>query len=272
MQTEDQTEYQEEKQTEEQEEQEEQEETESVEIPANEEVQIEEREAGIAEVIEAQTKEQEEETEDEEEEVTEAQTKEQQKEQAEDDETDGDDVEVQSNILIENVDDAKPVVEAILFAADEPLTCKKILSLLANKCISIDDILNIINTLKMEYDDSGKGFQIEEVADGYQILSRSEYHEWVSKLIKKKKDVKLSHASLETLAIIAYKQPILRSDVEAIRGVQSGQMVRMLIDMGLVQITGRAEVIGRPLLYGTTKKFLQQFGISSIQDLPKVEN
>lgn len=167
-------------------------------------------------------------------------------------------------------ENVKPMVEAILFASDEPLSVKRISEILGDSNASNHDIHNIIDQLKTEYDTCGKGFQIEEIANGYQILSRPEYHELISRLLKKKREIKMSHASLETLAIIAYKQPILRADIESIRGVQSGQMIRLLIDMGLVKITGRADVVGRPLLYGTTQKFLQHFGLNSINDLPKI--
>jgi segregation and condensation protein B len=115
-------------------------------------------------------------------------------------------------------------------------------------------------------------FQIEEIANGFQLLSRPEYHEWISKIRKKSGESKLSQQALETLSIIAYKQPIIRAEIEAIRGVQSGQMIRTLIEKGLVKITGRDEVLGRPLLYGTTTKFLDHFGLKSIKDLPKVED
>ncbi|MGR3219206.1 MAG: SMC-Scp complex subunit ScpB [Candidatus Anammoxibacter sp.] len=166
----------------------------------------------------------------------------------------------------------KSAVEAILFATDEPISARKLSEILGDSNTGKEDISVIIEQLKIEYEVAEKGFRIEEIANGYQILSRPEYHEWISKLLKKKREVKISHASLETLSIIAYKQPVLRIDIESIRGVQSGQMVRTLIDMGLVKITGRADVIGRPLLYGTTKKFLEHFGLNSIKDLPLVED
>lgn len=162
----------------------------------------------------------------------------------------------------------KPTIEAILFSTDEPLSVKKIADILGESNSDKDTIQSTICQLKEEYETCGKGFQIEEIAGGYQILSQPEYHEFVSKLLKKKKEAKISHSSLETLAIIAYKQPILRADIEAIRGVQSGQMIRILIDMGLVKVTGHADVLGRPLLYGTTNKFLQHFGLNSIKELP----
>ncbi len=186
---------------------------------------------------------------------------------ADQEEQDNDDNDEAGEGLTEK-EDLKPVVEAILFSADEPLPLKKINSIVGKK-VPKEDLVEIIGQLREEYETNGKGFQIEEIAGGYQILSRPEYHEWVSKLAKKKKEVKLSHACLETLAVVAYKQPILRAEVESIRGVQSGQMIRTLIEAGLVNVTGRAEVIGRPLLYGTTNKFLHQFGLNSIDSLPK---
>jgi segregation and condensation protein B len=104
------------------------------------------------------------------------------------------------------------------------------------------------------------------------MLTLSPFNTWLSKLLKVRSESKLSPAALETLAIISYKQPILRVDIEAIRGVACGEMVRQLCDKGLVKIVGRAEVLGRPLLYGTTKRFLQVFGLNSLKDLPTAED
>ena len=163
--------------------------------------------------------------------------------------------------------DLKPVVEALLFATDEPLSVTRIGEVFGENT-GKDEIVRIIGELQDEYNRGSRGFCLEEVADGYQILSKAEYHHWVSKLLKKKKEYKISNACLETLSIIAYKQPILRVDVESIRGVQSGQMIRTLVDMGLVKVCGRSDLLGRPLMYSTTKKFLQHFGLKSIKDLP----
>jgi len=163
--------------------------------------------------------------------------------------------------------DFKPAVEALLFATDEPLSVTRIRDIFGGNTDK-DEINQVIGELKDEYNSSPRGFCLEEVADGYQILTKVEYHHWVSKLLKKKKEYKISNACLETLSIIAYKQPILRVDVESIRGVQSGQMIRTLVDMGLVKVSGRSELLGRPLMYSTTKKFLQNFGLKSIKDLP----
>lgn len=165
--------------------------------------------------------------------------------------------------------ETKKIVEALLFAVHEPISLRKISE--AIEGTDTKQIKEIIQQLREEYDGHGRAFQIEEIANGFQLLSRPEYHEWISKVRKKTGEVKLSQAAIETLAIIAYKQPIIRADIEAIRGVQSGQMIRTLIEKGLVKITGRDEALGRPLLYGTTKMFLEHFGLKSIKDLPKVE-
>ena len=103
------------------------------------------------------------------------------------------------------------------------------------------------------------------------MLTLSPYNNWLKKLLRTRSDTKLSPAALETLAIISYKQPIIRADIEAIRGVAAGEMIRSLMYKGLVKIVGRAEVLGRPMLYGTTKKFLEVFGLNSLKDLPKIE-
>ncbi len=165
--------------------------------------------------------------------------------------------------------ETKKIVEALLFAVHEPISVHKISE--AVEGTDAKQIKEIIQQLREEYDTNDRAFQIEEIANGFQLLSRPEYHGWISKIRKKTSEGKLSQAAIETKAIIAYKQPIIRAEVEAIRGVQSGQMIRTLIEKGLVKITGRDEVLGRPLLYGTTKMFLEHFGLKSTKDLPKVE-
>ena len=167
-------------------------------------------------------------------------------------------------------DEIKRIVEALLFAVQEPISVRKICEVVED--VEAKEIREVIQQLREEYDTHDRVFQIEEIANGFQLLSRPEYHEWISKIRKKSGESKLSQQALETLSIIAYKQPIIRAEIEAIRGVQSGQMIRTLIEKGLVKITGRDEVLGRPLLYGTTTKFLDHFGLKSIKDLPKVED
>ncbi len=167
-------------------------------------------------------------------------------------------------------DEVKRLVEALLFAVQEPISARKISEIVEG--VEAKEIREVIQQLREEYDTYDRVFQIEEIANGFQLLSRPEYHEWISKIRKKSGESKLSQQALETLSIIAYKQPIIRAEIEAIRGVQSGQMIRTLIEKGLVKITGRDEVLGRPLLYGTTTKFLDHFGLKLNKDLPKVED
>jgi len=160
------------------------------------------------------------------------------------------------------------ITEAVLFACDEPLSPKRLANIAG---AGVKQIRRCIETLNKEYETNGHAFRIEEIALGYQMLTLSGYNDWLKKLISTRSDSKLSAAALETLAVIAYKQPVIRADVEAIRGVQAGEMIRSLMFKGLVKIMGRAEVLGRPMLYGTTKKFLQTFGLKSLRDLPKIE-
>jgi segregation and condensation protein B len=126
-----------------------------------------------------------------------------------------------------------------------------------------------VQELNRQYEEGGRTFRIEQVAGGYQMLSLPEYGDILKRLHQKEADAKLSKAALETLAIIAYKQPILRADVEAIRGVACGETIRSLMEKHLVNIAGRAEEPGRPILYGTTKRFLQLFGLNNLKDLPQ---
>jgi segregation and condensation protein B len=160
------------------------------------------------------------------------------------------------------------VVEAVLFASDEPLTEARLADIVG---VPAKQIRQLITNLNEKYQASNNAFRIEKIASGFQMLTLSPYNCWLEKLVRVRDDSRLSAAAMETLAIIAYKQPVIRADIEAIRGVAAGELIRSLIYKGLVKIVGRAEVLGRPMLYGTTKKFLQTFGLDSIKDLPKVE-
>jgi segregation and condensation protein B len=161
------------------------------------------------------------------------------------------------------------VAEAVLFASDEPLSADRLAGIIGAG--TVKDIRKHINNLNARYEAGNFAFRIEQIAGGYQMMTLSRYNHWLKKLLRARTDTKLSQAALETLAIIAYKQPIMRADIEAIRGVAAGEMIRGLMYKGLVRIVGRAEVLGRPMLYGTTKKFLEVFGLNTIKDLPKVE-
>ncbi|MFA6185958.1 MAG: SMC-Scp complex subunit ScpB [Phycisphaerae bacterium] len=168
------------------------------------------------------------------------------------------------NVSIESV------IEAILFASDEPLSIDRLVSI-SEFTGGAKQVRQCIETLNQQYTDAARSFRIEEIAGGFQMMTMPEYNIWLKKLLRDRGDNKLTSVALETLAIIAYKQPIIRADIEAIRGVACGEMIRSLMYKGLVKIVGKAEILGRPLLYGTTKKFLEIFGLSTLKDLPKVE-
>jgi segregation and condensation protein B len=161
------------------------------------------------------------------------------------------------------------VVEAILFSSDSPLPPQKIAQVLGVG--NARDVRKHIETLNEEYAAAGMAFRVEEIAGGFQMLTLPAYNAWLTKLLRARQEAKLSQAALETLAIVAYKQPCTRADVEAIRGVAAGDLLQRLREINLVKIVGRAEDLGRPLLYGTTKRFLEVFGLPSLDDLPQVE-
>jgi len=166
--------------------------------------------------------------------------------------------------------DAKlAAVEAALFAADEPLNARRLA--LAAGLADGTEARRLIRKLQGFYHQDGTAFQVEELAGGFQLLTRPEYHRWLIRLHRTGHDLRLSAASRETLAIVAYRQPVMRAEVEAIRGVQCGEVLRQLMEKGLVRIAGRHDSLGRPVLYGTTRKFLQIFGLKSLHDLPQAE-
>jgi segregation and condensation protein B len=160
------------------------------------------------------------------------------------------------------------VVEAVLFASDESINAARLAKIAET---TTSQVRRCVDTLNDRYKAVGSAFRIEQIAGGYQMLTLPAFDHWLKKLVSVRGDSKLSNAALETLAIISYKQPVIRADIEAIRGVQGGEVIRSLMYKGLVKIVGRAEVLGRPMQYGTTKKFLEVFGLNSLKDLPKVE-
>ncbi|OQY06728.1 MAG: SMC-Scp complex subunit ScpB [Planctomycetales bacterium 4572_13] len=161
------------------------------------------------------------------------------------------------------------VIEAVLFASDEPISPKRLVDVA--EAGSVKGVNACVRAMNKKYRDGGRSFRIEKISGGYQMMTLSAFNPWITKLIKVRSDNKLTPAGLESLAIVAYKQPIMRADIEAIRGVASGEILRNLMYKGMVKIVGRAEVIGRPMLYGTTKKFLDVFGLNTLKDLPKIE-
>jgi segregation and condensation protein B len=162
------------------------------------------------------------------------------------------------------------VVEALLLSTHHPLTAGRVAELM--ELPGTKAVRRAIKLLNEQYESGDRSFRIEQVAGGYQILTLPKFGEHLKKLHQKEIDSKLTKAALETMAIIAYKQPILRADVEAIRGVACGETIRSLMEKHLVKIGGRAEVPGRPILYGTTKRFLELFGLNNLKDLPASEN
>ena len=161
-------------------------------------------------------------------------------------------------------------LEAALLIADEPLPARKLADVAG--LTDVTEARTLVERLKQLYDASGSAFQVEEIAGGYQLLTRPQYHPWLARLKRTGHELRLTSAALETLAVIAYKQPIMRAEVEKVRGVGCGEIVRQLMEKGLVRVTGRHDSLGRPQLYGTTKKFLQAFGLNTLKDLPEVES
>ncbi|HEX67905.1 MAG TPA: SMC-Scp complex subunit ScpB [bacterium] len=161
----------------------------------------------------------------------------------------------------------KGAVEALLFTSPLPLSLAKLKSLLSS---STEEIKGVIEELKREYSSEDRGIVLREVGGGYKIFVRKEYGEVVRKLGKKKKK-KLSKAALETLALIAYRQPITRYEIEQLRGVDSRETIKTLKSLGLIKVVGKKDAPGKPLLYGTTREFLIRFGLKSLKELPKRE-
>lgn len=160
------------------------------------------------------------------------------------------------------------ILEALLFASSAPVNASRLAEV---SIASPGEVAEIIEALNAEYRREKRAFHIIEVAGGYQMMTRSRFYPFIQRLVKTRTHDKLSQAGLETLAIIAYKQPIIRADIEAVRGVQSGQILRNLLERRLVRVVGRDERLGRPLLYGTTKHFLEVFGLKSLKELPTIE-
>jgi segregation and condensation protein B len=161
----------------------------------------------------------------------------------------------------------KTILEAILFTSDEPVSAER-LAEAAGDAVTPAAVREALTQLRDEYAAAGRAFAVDEIAGGFQMMTRPEFAKYLRKLLQARREARFTQAALETLSIVAYKQPVTRAEVEDIRGVASGDMIRTLIEKGLVRIAGRSEHLGRPLLYGTTKKFLQVFGLSSIKDLP----
>jgi len=163
------------------------------------------------------------------------------------------------------MENLKYIIESLLFVAQEPLSVDRLKNVINTAGAS--DIKNALKELSEEYETRKGGFFLNEVAGGFQIRTRSEYTSWIKRLIQPNPP-RLSRASLETLAIIAYKQPIIRSDIENLRGVDCGGILRVLLKRKFIRVLGRRELPGRPLIYATTKRFLEIFDLKDLKDLP----
>lgn len=157
-------------------------------------------------------------------------------------------------------------LEAALLVAEGALSTRKLthLATLADAA----EVRQLIEQLNIAYDETGSAFRIERVATGFQLLTRPEFSPWLSKLHERKSELKLSPPALETMTIVAYRQPVTRADVEAIRGVQCSEMLKQLMERGLVRVCGEDDSLGRPYLYGTTRQFLELYGLCSLKELP----
>ncbi|OQX26170.1 MAG: SMC-Scp complex subunit ScpB [Desulfobacteraceae bacterium IS3] len=166
------------------------------------------------------------------------------------------------------IDDLKNIIESLLFVSDAPLSLDRIKKIIPSA--DIREIRELLEVIADEHEVRKGGFFLREAAGGWQFCTRPEYNEWVKRLLKPN-PARLSKAALETLAIVAYKQPIIRSDVEYLRGVDSGGVLHNLLERKLIRILGRKEIPGRPLIYGTTKQFLEVFDLKDLKDLPSLK-
>lgn len=166
-------------------------------------------------------------------------------------------------------EEIKWVIEALLFVNQHPLTVDNIVKIMENQ-VGRKVIKEILDELVTEYGEMGRSFLLAEVGEGYQFRTKADYAPWI-KSLRKVKPMRLSQSSLEALAIVAYRQPIVRAEVEHIRGVDSGWVLNSLLEKGLIKILGRKEVAGRPLVYGTSRRFLEIFGLRNLSGLPTLQ-
>jgi segregation and condensation protein B len=169
------------------------------------------------------------------------------------------------------LNDVKKIIEALLFITEQPVSIKT-LEALFELSVPREQLQQLLQTLTQEYADRGSALEVREIAGGWQFSSRPEFAPWIRKLFKDRLTYRLSSSAMETLSIVAYKQPITRSEIEEIRGVEVTAVLDTLVERKLVRIAGRKETVGRPLLYGTTPDFLRSFGLKRLEDLPSIES
>ncbi|MCA6084764.1 SMC-Scp complex subunit ScpB [Candidatus Endomicrobiellum agilis] len=170
------------------------------------------------------------------------------------------------------ISEVSQILEALLFASERPLSLKELKELIKADYPDTDNVENILNDLKEKYAGLNKPYEIKFVAGGWTFATKPEYSPWIRKLLKEKSVLKLSPSALETLAVIAYKQPITRAEIDEIRGVESSGVIDTLLERRLIKIVGKKEALGKPLLYGTTQDFLKHFGLAHLSELPLIED
>lgn len=175
---------------------------------------------------------------------------------------------IRESVIAVDPTDLRGAIEALLFSVPEPIAIRSLAEVLG---VSVHEARSAVEELRLEYIDLQRAFRIEDIAGGVQLLTVPKFDPWIRKLRQKEKESRLTPAALETLAVIAYKQPISKADLEGIRGVGCGPTLKTVLERGLIQVVGRGEGLGKPLLYGTTKRFLESFAISSVRELPQPE-
>jgi segregation and condensation protein B len=168
------------------------------------------------------------------------------------------------------VDELKPILEAVIFVASEPVTEEELARLLPD--VAREDVKAALEALRRDYDAEGRGLELRRIAGGYQLRTRPEYQDYIRRYLKTRPSARLSMAALETLAVIAYKQPITLPEIQEIRGVNSARAVKTLLEKRLIEPKGRKPVVGRPILYGTSREFLIHFGLNDLSELPTIED
>ncbi|MGE4384755.1 MAG: SMC-Scp complex subunit ScpB [Endomicrobiaceae bacterium] len=170
------------------------------------------------------------------------------------------------------INEIKKIIESLLFVSERPLLNREIKAVIKDELSENDDVEKILQEMQQEYFQLNRSYELKFVADGWTFATKPEYSVWIKKLLKEKTILKLSPSAMEVLAIVAYKQPITRAEIDNIRGVDSGGVIDTLLDRKFIKIVGRKESLGRPLLYGTTQDFLRHFGLSHLSELPVIEN
>jgi segregation and condensation protein B len=173
---------------------------------------------------------------------------------------------VNSEVEAVDIRELKAILEAVLFVSSEPVPLARLMSILGT--VSRTEVVQALGVLAHDLDQDGRGIQLVQIAGGYRLVTKQEYGPWLKRMDKSKAAQKLSRSALESLAIIAYKQPLVRSEIEEIRGVETSGVLRTLCERKLVRIVGRKDVPGRPIMYGTTKFFLEHFGLQDLSQLP----